>query len=65
MPRGLASGVLATLPLRDGGPGAENLAPAIFALIVLSVLLFAVGFSVVSRLPDPERDGVRVATDAE
>lgn len=65
MPRGLASGVLATLPLRYGVPGAENLAPAIFALIVLSVLLFAVGFSVVSLLPDKERDGARVATDAE
>jgi cell volume regulation protein A len=65
MPRGLASGVLATLPLRYGVPGAENLAPAIFALIVLSVLLFAVGFAVVSRLPDKERDGVPVATDAE
>jgi cell volume regulation protein A len=52
IPRGLAAGVLATLPMRYGIPGAENLAPAIFAVIVLSVLVFAIGFSIVGRLPD-------------
>jgi Na+:H+ antiporter len=52
IPRGLAAGVLATLPVQYGVPGAENLAPAIFAVIVLSVLVFAFGFSIVSRLPD-------------
>jgi cell volume regulation protein A len=52
IPRGLAAGVLATLPMQYGVPGAENLAPAIFAVIVLSVLVFAIGFSIVSRLPD-------------
>jgi cell volume regulation protein A len=52
MPRGLASGVLATLPVRFGIQGAENLAPSIFALIVFSVLFFAAGVSVVNRLPD-------------
>jgi cell volume regulation protein A len=31
IPRGLASGVLATLPMQFGVPGAENLAPVIFA----------------------------------
>jgi hypothetical protein len=44
--------VLATLPLQYGVPGAENLAPAIFAVIALSVLVFAIGFSIVGRLPD-------------
>ena len=52
MPRGLAAGVLATLPLQQGIQGVENLAPAVFALIVVSVLLFAAGISIVSRLPD-------------
>jgi cell volume regulation protein A len=52
IPRGLAAGVLATLPMHYGLPGAENLAPVIFAVIVLSVLVFAIGFSIVGRLPD-------------
>jgi potassium/hydrogen antiporter len=52
IPRGLAAGVLATLPMQYGIPGVDNLAPAIFALIVLSVLVFAIGFSIVGRLPD-------------
>jgi cell volume regulation protein A len=52
IPRGLAAGVLATLPMQYGVPGAGNLAPAIFAVIVLSVLVFAIGFSIVGRLPD-------------
>jgi cell volume regulation protein A len=52
IPRGLAAGVLATLPMQYGVPGAQNLAPAIFAVIVLSVLVFAVGFAIVGRLPD-------------
>ena len=41
MPRGLAAGVLATLPLHRGIEGVENLAPGVFALIVFSVLFFA------------------------
>ncbi|MFZ3215945.1 MAG: cation:proton antiporter [Candidatus Acidiferrales bacterium] len=52
VPRGLAAGVLATLPLQYGVPGAENLAPVVFAVIVLSVLVFAIAFSVVGLLPD-------------
>src|SRR6185295_16761865 len=56
MPRGLAAGVLATLPLQRGIPDLENAAPTVFALIVFSVLFFAAGISIVGRLPDdPER----------
>jgi NhaP-type Na+/H+ and K+/H+ antiporter len=51
IPRGLAAGVLATLPMHYGLPGAENLVPVIFAVIVLSVLVFAIGFTIVGRLP--------------
>ena len=49
IPRGLAAGVLATLPMQYGVPEAENLAPGVFAVIVLSVLVFAIGFSIVGR----------------
>jgi potassium/hydrogen antiporter len=60
IPRGLAAGVLATLPMQYAIPGAENLAPAIFAVIVLSVLVFAIGFSIVGRLPDEPVDEIPV-----
>jgi len=49
MPRGLASGVLSTLPFEYGIADTENLSHAVFALIVTSILLFAAGFAVVSR----------------
>lgn len=52
MPRGLAAGVLSTLPLEYGLAGVENFSPAVFALIVTSILLFAVGFAFVSRMSD-------------
>jgi potassium/hydrogen antiporter len=57
MPRGLAAGVVATLPMRFGLPGFENFAPAVFALIVFSVLIFAIFFAVVGRLPDEPQPG--------
>jgi cell volume regulation protein A len=52
LPRGLAAGVLATLPLHYGIAGTEQLAPALFAVIVFSILAFAAGFYAVSRIPD-------------
>jgi Na+:H+ antiporter len=52
IPRGLAAGVLSTLPLQYGIAGAENFSPGVFALIVTSIVLFAVGFAVVSRMSD-------------
>jgi Na+:H+ antiporter len=54
MPRGLAAGVLATLPLQRGIQGLGNLAPTIFAGIVFSVLFFAAGVAIVSRFPDDQ-----------
>lgn len=53
IPRGLAAGVLATLPMRYGIAGAENLAPMMFALIVFSIMGFAIAFTIIGRLPDP------------
>jgi hypothetical protein len=48
----LAAGVLALPRCNSGAAEAENLAPPIFAAILLSVLVFAIGFSIVARLPD-------------
>jgi len=42
--------VLATIPFNRGIPGLENLAPGIYALIVFSVIIFAIGFGIVGRL---------------
>lgn len=63
MPRGLAAGVLATLPLHRGIEGVENLASAVFALIVFSVLFFAAGFSVVSRFAEGSGSKAEVDVD--
>jgi len=49
VPRGIAAGVLSTLPLYYGIPNAENLSPGVFALIVFSILIFAAGFAGVQR----------------
>jgi len=51
VPRGLAAGVLSTLPLQYGLPNMENLSPAVFATIVTTILIFAAGFAVISRMP--------------
>jgi cell volume regulation protein A len=52
IPRGLAAGVLATLPQQYGIAGMDNLAPVLFALIVFSILAFAIGYYIVNRMPD-------------
>jgi cell volume regulation protein A len=49
IPRGLAAGVLSTLPLYRGVPRMQNLAPVIFSMIVFSILIFAGGFAVLNR----------------
>jgi len=49
IPRGLAAGVLSTMPLYRGVPGMQNLAAIIFSMIVFSILIFAGGFAVFNR----------------
>jgi len=49
IPRGLAAGVLSTLPLYRGVPGMQNLAPVIFSMIVFSILIFSGGVAVLNR----------------
>jgi cell volume regulation protein A len=49
LPRGLAAGVLATLPAAAGVPGTEELPTVVFACVLTTVLIFAVGFPLVRR----------------
>jgi len=53
IPRGLAAGVLSTMPLYRGVPGMQNLAPIIFSMIVFSILIFAGGFAIFNRKSAP------------
>jgi len=49
IPRGLAAGVLSTIPLYRGIPGMQNLAPIVFSMIVFSILIFAAGFAIFNQ----------------
>src|SRR5262247_1456154 len=51
VPRGLAAGVLSAIPVRYGLTG-PDLSPAIFSLIVTSILVFSLGVALVARMPD-------------
>ncbi|TVQ79615.1 MAG: hypothetical protein EA369_04315 [Bradymonadales bacterium] len=55
-PRGLAAGVLATLPLTQGVSGVDDLSTIVFAVIVTTIVVFAVFFRKlqVSIPPSPE-----------
>ena len=53
LPRGVAAGVLATLPVAAGVPGTQELPTVVFACVVGTILIFAVGFPLVLRKPDP------------
>jgi potassium/hydrogen antiporter len=44
LPRGLAAGVMALAPMAAGIPGAEILPEPIFAAIVTTIVIFAIGF---------------------
>jgi cell volume regulation protein A len=53
MPRGMAAGVLATLPVSAGIPGTESLPVVVFACVLVTILVFAIGFPVVKRGMQP------------
>lgn len=58
MPRGMAAGVLATLPAAKGIAGTSSLPVIVFSTVLTTILVFAVGFPVVKRRmatapPDP------------
>ncbi len=49
LPRGMAAGVLATLPAAAGIPGTDGLPPVVFACVLTTILTFAAGFPLVRR----------------
>jgi cell volume regulation protein A len=51
IPRGLAAGVLSAIPVGYGIAG-PDFTPAIFSLIVTSILVFSLGVALVDRMPD-------------
>ncbi len=65
LPRGMAAGALATLPLAAGVPGTEGLQVIVFACIAMTILLFAVGFPIAkSRMEQIPSASATGATDA-
>ncbi len=51
VPRGLAAGVLSAIPVHYGIAGTD-FPPAIFSLIVTSILVFCFGVPLIGRMPD-------------
>ncbi len=49
LPRGMAAGVLATLPVSSGVKGTEQLPVVVFACVLTTILAFAVGFPLIKR----------------
>lgn len=60
-PRGLAAGILASLPLQAGLTDMENLSQAVFALIVTSIIIFSLGFMMIDRMSLPENRSSEVS----
>ncbi len=56
LPRGMAAGVLATLPAAAGVPGTDQLSTVVFACVLTTVLIFAVGFPLVRRRQNAARE---------
>lgn len=67
LPRGMAAGVLATLPGAAGVPGTDQLPVLVFACVFSTILIFAVGFPIVKRRMPPKdaaTDGQQVSLPA-
>ncbi len=57
MPRGMAAGVLATLPMARGVPNMDQLPVVVFACVFTTILVFAVGFPMIKRRMEPAPAG--------
>jgi cell volume regulation protein A len=53
LPRGVAAGVLATLPVSAGLAGMEDLPTVAFACVFATILIFATGFPLIMRGAPP------------
>jgi cell volume regulation protein A len=62
LPRGMAAGVLATLPVAKGVPGTESFPVIVFSAVFTTILIFAVGFPLAKRALTPDADGVGAAS---
>jgi cell volume regulation protein A len=49
IPRGLAAGVLSTMPMYMGVPNSETLVPMVFSTIVFSIIIFSGGIALLGR----------------
>lgn len=49
LPRGLAAGVLATLPVAAGLPATSHLPDLVFSAVITTVIVFSVGFPLAAR----------------
>ena len=49
MPRGMAAGVLATLPVSAGVPGTAGVPVLVFACVFTTIVIFAIGFPLARR----------------
>ena len=63
LPRGLAAGVLATMPAQAGAAGTENLPSLVFSAVVTSIVVFAVGFKLARGGQVPTGDSGPLAED--
>jgi cell volume regulation protein A len=63
LPRGLAAGVLATLPAAAGIPGTAVLPVVVFPAVVTTIVVFAVGFPLVRPGGKRGREGGMAAHD--
>jgi cell volume regulation protein A len=67
LPRGMAAGVLATLPHYAGVPATETLPVIVFATVFTTILIFTVGFGVLRRdqVADPAGRSVQAEVALE
>jgi len=61
LPRGLAAGVLATLPAAAGVPGTASLPGVVFPAVIATIVVFAIGFRLAGREEAPEAGAVAPA----
>ncbi len=63
LPRGMAAGVLATIPTMRGMEGMENLPPLVFSAVVTSIFIFAGGFKKVRGEPVPAPESTHTSEE--
>ena len=64
LPRGMAAGVLATLPAQAGIEGTQDLPSMVFAAVVTSIAIFAFGFRKIRSAAAPAQANGEEAPDA-